>query len=283
MNPNTFSKQILFSTVLIVADTDNTETKSIGTGFLVGNKISEDSEQIFLITNKHVIAKADENAKVVGKFGKAYFSFTKSENNLPKLGDILRIDVSNLTDLFLQHPNEDVDLAICNISEIYNQIKSTLNQDIFIRTIPVNIIPDKSIEFDAIEEVLFVGYPNGIYDQKNNLPIIRRGITASSCEVDFNGLKRFIVDAHVYPGSSGSPVFIKEQNFKNGNLTLGERYYLVGVISKVFHRNEKGALIQEVAPTSSSEDLLFKQMIGLGVCEKSSQILELIDLINQKK
>ena len=147
------------------------------------------------------------------------------------------------------------------------------------------MIPKESEDFDAIEDVLFVGYPNGIFDQKNHLPIMRRGITASPYNVDFNGSKKFLIDAQVFPGSSGSPVFIKEQNLRNGTLRLGtENYFFVGIISKVFHRDETGDLIESVVPTSpNANSFSVKQMIGLGICEKSNQILELIDLVNKKK
>lgn len=284
MQPDTFLKQLLFSVVRIVADTDDPKKKSIGTGFLVHKKIDEKSQQIFLVTNKHVIAKADNTGKIVGKFGKATFSFIKNEDNKPKLGDSVVINAENLTDMFLQHSDENVDLAICNISELYTHLTQN-KQNIFIRTIPTEMIPKESENFDAIEDVLFVGYPNGIFDMKNHLPIMRRGITASPYNVDFNGSKKFIIDAQVFPGSSGSPVFIKEQNLRNGTLRLGgENYFFVGIISKVFHRDETGDLIESVAPTSPiANSFSIKQMIGLGICEKSNQILELIDLINKKK
>ncbi len=167
---------------------------------------------------------------------------------------------------------------------MYNQITQNLKQDIFIRAIPTEMIPQENQNFDAVEDILFVGYPNGIFDQKNHLPIIRRGTTASPFEIDFNGGKKFIIDAQVFPGSSGSPVFIKEQNFKNGSLRIGsDNYFFVGIISKVFHRTETGDLIESVAPTSPSANSFFvKQTIGLGICEKSSQILDLIDLVNNK-
>lgn len=284
MQPDTFLKQLLFSTVRIVADTEDPKKKSIGTGFLVHKKIDEKTQQIFLVTNKHVIAKADNTGKIIGKFSKVSFSFIKNENNNPKLGDSVVINVDNLTDMFLQHPNENVDLAICNISDLYNHLSQN-KQNIFIRTIPIEIIPNESENFDAIEDVLFVGYPNGIFDQKNHLPIMRRGITASPYNVDFNGGKKFLIDAQVFPGSSGSPVFIKEQNMRNGTLRLGtENYFFVGVISKVFHRDETGDLIESVVPTSPiANSFSVKQMIGLGICEKSNQILELIELVNKKK
>ncbi len=204
------------------------------------------------------------------------------KNNSPKLGNSVVINVDALTDMFFQHPDENVDLAICNISELYNQLNQG-KQNIFIRTIPIEMIPAENENFDAIEDVLFVGYPNGIFDQKNHLPVMRRGITASAYDVDFNGGKKFLIDAQVFPGSSGSPVFIKEQNLRNGTLKLGvERYFFVGVISKVFHRIETGDLVESTVPTSFvANSFSIKQMIGLGICEKSNQIFELIELINR--
>lgn len=284
MQANTFLKQLLFSTVRILADTDEIGKKSVGTGFLIAKKINETQQQIFLVTNKHVIAKADNNGKVIGNFKKAFFSFVKNENGNPKLGDSVTINVENLTEMFFLHPDESVDLAICNISNIYNQLTQNLKQDIFIRTIPIEMIPAGTESFDAIEDVLFVGYPNGIFDEKNHLPIIRKGITASPFEVDFNGGKKFIIDAQVFPGSSGSPVFIKEQNMKNGSLRLGsERYFFVGVISKVFHRNQIGNFTQTVVQANTqNNEFSVQQMIGLGICEKSNQIPALIDLLDEK-
>lgn len=283
MITNTFLKQLLFSTVRIVADTDQPNKKSVGTGFLIAKKVDDTRQQIFLVTNKHVIAKADNTGKIVGKFNKASFSFIKNENNNPKLGDSVTINVENITDMFTQYPDESVDLAICNISALYTQLIQNLKQDVFIRTIPIEMIPVENESFDAIEDVLFVGCPDGIFDQKNHLPVMRKGITASPYEVDFNGGKKFIIDAQVFPGSSGSPVFIKEQNMKNGSLTLGpDRYFFVGVISSVFHRNQIGTFTQAIAPTSAQgNEFLIQQMIGLGICEKSHQIIDLIEIYNK--
>lgn len=284
MKPDTFLKQILFSTVRIVAHTSTGGT-SIGTGFLITKKISDTEEQIFLITNKHVIAETDAEGNTTGKFTDASFSFLRNEDGNPKLGDSFLVNIPNLTDLFLQHPDPSVDLAIANMSNLYNHITKELKQNIFIRSIPIEMIPEETETFDAIEDVFFVGYPNGIFDEVNHLPITRRGVTASPFEVDFNGSKKFIIDAQVFPGSSGSPVFMKEQNLKNGTLTLGgEKYFFVGIISKVFQRNETGDLIQKVAPTTlQNNSFSVRQMIGLGICEKSSQILELIDLLNKSE
>jgi len=79
-----------------------------------------------------------------------------------------------------------------------------------------------------------IGYPNGIWDEKNNMPIIRRGITATSPKYDYNGLPIFVIDCACFPGSSGSPVLIFDQGGymdAKGNLNLGgSRVLLLGAL-----------------------------------------------------
>ena len=66
-------------------------------------------------------------------------------------------------------------------------------------------------KLNAVEEIMMIGYPNGLWDAKNNLPIVRRGITGTPAFVDYNDKPEFVIDAACFPGSSGSPVFIVNQ------------------------------------------------------------------------
>jgi hypothetical protein len=112
--------------------------------------------------------------------------------------------------------------------------------------------------------VCFVGYPEGRYDTKNNLPMLRRGVIASIPKVDFEGRKQFLIDAHVYPGSSGSPVF------SVGNVFDGKVSFL-GVLNAVMIRNAK--LIAMPANLAAG----VQQAIGLGFVMKPVLVRELID------
>ena len=127
-------------------------------------------------------------------------------------------------------------------------LASTLNElkkkdiQIFYRTVDQSIIPkDEQIEyFAAIENVTFIGYPSGLYDNVNKLPIIRQGITATPIWNQFNGESVFLIDAGVFPGSSGSPVFIYNRGSyptKDG-IVIGDRLLFIGVISETMVRNE---------------------------------------------
>ncbi len=266
MKTNTILKQLLFSTVKI--ETDN----SIGTGFLTLQKINETKSRVFLVTNKHVVTKTDQYGNFVSNCEYGKFTFLRAKENEPDLGNIAPIVIPKFSEKFLMHPNKETDLAILNISGL-------ITENIFIHALPIELIA-KDEDFDILDDVIFIGYPNGIWDEKNFIPIIRKGSIATPFSLDYDGKKQFLIDAHVFPGSSGSPVFIKESSIKNGVLCLGgtEKYYLTGIISKTHCCTEE--CIKKIVPTNINNIQLSKQMIGLGICEKSSQIIELIKLYN---
>lgn len=76
------------------------------------------------------------------------------------------------------------------------QIKDQKQKDIFYIPIIENLIWDntKLEELSAIEDVVMVGYPSGLWDQKNNLPLFRKGITSSHPATDFNDKNVGVVD-----------------------------------------------------------------------------------------
>ncbi|MBN8900235.1 MAG: hypothetical protein J0H57_04305, partial [Rhodospirillales bacterium] len=56
-----------------------------------------------------------------------------------------------------------------------------LGVQLYYHAIDSERIPDVATVrgFDALEDVLFVGYPSGVWDQVNLMPILRRGTTAA--------------------------------------------------------------------------------------------------------
>jgi hypothetical protein len=62
--------------------------------------------------------------------------------------------------------------------------------------------------------------------------------------VDYNGLPAFLVDASVFPGSSGSPVFLLDRGIsmrRTGEVQLGtSRLALLGILAAVHVRQVSG-------------------------------------------
>ena len=107
--------------------------------------------------------------------------------------------------------------------------------------------------------------------------LIRTGIIASNPKADFNGVAEFIIDAQVFPGSSGSPVFIDLtfEDIKNGNMVLGgqRKIKLLGIVAATMIRDNK----LQVLETTDDEKKGIKETIGLGIVFKAPLIKELID------
>lgn len=227
MNIKDLSTQLLYTTVPIwVQRTDGKQ--SSGTGFIYMHPTEKKGSSIpFLITSYHVL----ENAE------KILVEFAVGSEEGPDLGKSVKIELP-IDKIRLYHDSEN-DISGIVIGPILNQVT---DQKILFRSISPDIIPSKEVINDlaAVEEITFIGYPSGLFDEHNISPIIRRGITASPVWNDFDGEPKFLIDAGVYPGSSGSPVFIMNQGSyatKQG-ITMGSRLLFLGIISESIIRME---------------------------------------------
>lgn len=230
MNLDNIGTQLLFTTVPIwVLKKDG--KKSSGTGFLytVPDSKEKNSSIPFLVTNEHVVKNAD----------KVVIEMVTRKGDKPEKENKVRAQIDGVN--FEKYVNHDNDLSVLPIGPIINQFESN-RKPIFYRTISPNMIPEESVieKLGAIEEVTFIGYPSGIYDEVNSAPLIRRGITASPIWYDFKGEKKFIIDAGVFPGSSGSPVFIYNQGSYSTDqgVSIGSRILFIGIISETYSRND---------------------------------------------
>ena len=112
------------------------------------------------------------------------------------------------------HPDERVDVAVINVSELLGKELEThrgeftyaspfpLSRGLFARN-------NKELQIEAASDVLVVGYPRGFYDDVNLFPIVKSGVVASRWGLGFKGDPCFLIDAKLFPGSSGSVVISK--------------------------------------------------------------------------
>lgn len=237
---------LLLTTIRI--ETVTLDGLSTGTGFFFNFCIEEDSNKCIptIVTNKHVIKD--------GTIGKLRFSIQDSEEQ-PLWGQHYDVQVQNFEKSWILHPDPSIDLCVLTIASIHNEIAKAQKKLLY-TPLDYKFIPDdKSLkeDFSRIEDITIIGYPDGIWDATNNMPIVRKGITATTLQLDFNNQPKFLVDAAIYGGSSGSPVFVFNQGsyaLPKGGLIAGNRLKLVGIIHAVALHTVEGDIKIVDIPTS---------------------------------
>ena len=240
-----FNHQAAFTAVRIYIERlDGNATRIVtGTGFffLASIRLSEEDirSKLLLISNKHVLDAG------VGKM--TLTLNRKRDDGTPDFGVLRTFSYDGFTDLYTGHPDENIDLACVDVSGI-------THSDAYIRHIGEEFLTPIDYEKVALgSEVLFVGFPDDYYDTVNNLPLLRSGTLASMPDVDFRGRGVVVIDAQVFQGSSGSPVFVDWDS----------KYRLLGVLSAM--------------PREGRTPSGFPVLLGLGIVIKQRHVQELID------
>lgn len=266
------SELLNYCTVRIECNYKN-GTSGTGTGFffdLLQDAVNQTHVPV-IITNKHVIKDADSTTLII----------TRADSNGQPIDTLhSRVEITDFEVAWRKHPDPEVDLCAMPIAEILTILKHK-GEDLFYT--PLNkslILSNQSLaDLTAIEEILMIGYPNGIWDDVNNKPILRKGITATHPKLDYRGKKEFIIDAACFPGSSGSPVFIFNEGGyrdKNGTTHIGvNRIILLGVLYAGPRYTVQGDIDIVNVPTAQRAIASSNIMLNLGFVIKGERILEL--------
>jgi hypothetical protein len=154
------------------------------------------------------------------------------------------------------HPDPKIDLAIMPIAGLFRHLLQ-LGKRVYYTSISSSSIPQNEEweKFIVLEDILVIGYPNALMDTVNNLPIFRKGTAATHPNIPYEGKDEFLVDVGVYPGSSGSPVFLLNEEFykKSGQLEEGpDKGRLLGIISSGHMFTAEGITIENIPQTEAT-------------------------------
>jgi hypothetical protein len=264
------SEQLTYCTVRIECELKGGGI-STGSGFFFNfleNKENNTHVPV-VITNKHVIRDAQKGKIIISK---------ADANGNPVNTDHFAIQLDNFENFWRLHPDDEVDLCAMPIAPFLQEAEKR-SIKLFYIPFTKDLLPTDAHkeELSALEDVLMIGYPNGIWDSVNNMPILRKGSTATHPNFDYNGKKEIMIDIAAFPGSSGSPVLIFNQGGyrdKKGNTYMGrDRVILLGVLYAGPQSTAKGEII--MVPNFQKPLAISQIPNNLGLIIKAERIVEL--------
>lgn len=270
----------ILTTVRISAGMANSAPTSTGTGFLY--KVTHPTSNVvkcFLITNKHVI----QNAEVVHFLLSHAASLTDlNDQNQPVGRQDDSIILTLAENLFL-HRDDAVDLCAIDVTVQVGNIMAT-GRKLRSLIIDASWLPDETSRRNmrTVEPVMVVGYPRGLFDAHNNMPIVRRGGTATHPLAHYQNKRDFLIDVAAYGGSSGSPVFGFESPFyrlADGTLSPGSKGQFLGVVWGVIESTSQGILHVVEIPSGQSQIPLMQTSMNLAIALHGELILDFDDQI----
>lgn len=252
------AQQLIYTTLHIIRTVDWNLT-STWTWFLV-----DDKDRLYIVTNSHVISGD----------GDIFVTFSIPKDTTLRNPDTTTIQLPS-KDWFT---SDEYDVSILDVTSIKDSWGG-----VFWRSISLSLIPGEQqlANIDTIENVIFIGYPNSLVDTHNNTPIVRQWITATPIAYDYQGKKEFLVDASVFPGSSGSPVFIYSKGPSSDPnwaivITWWVRIFFVWILRAVHLKNSYWSLVPVEIPTWIEIHTLYQDYIDLGIVIKSEVIRSII-------
>lgn len=248
MDVNTLYKDLMFSVLRLVTSNEDGDGNR-GTGVIVDLEVIPGKITPVLVTNKHVVKDATE------------ISLELPASKGPTgviLGNSAQIEMKLEGDKFFSPRDKDVDIAILPFGAVLQGFHN-LHPKPFVRFLPVSEFPssEEYASLDALEEVFFMGFPDGRWDSVNKTPIIRRGVTATPVTLPFDGKPEFLIDASVFPGSSGSPLFVARTTtfLSNSELVTQKLAIFAGIVTKYHHRTHQVPVFDTETEVIESIDL----------------------------
>src|SRR5437868_4281432 len=262
-------KNLLYTTCLIETFDKDDNDEGTGTGFFYHVLDSDEHRQDYyielLITNKHVVRGAQK--------GRLHFHLGPVVDGFPT-GGTHTLEIDNFESQFINHSDPDIDLCALNLSTYLSKIRSSIGKDVHYQAFTSVVIPsdDDLKQMFPITDVYMIGYPIGLWDQTNNLPIARRGGTASHPYFDFNAKSEGAIDIATFEGSSGSPIISYEYGSPTYDEPFPIEFRLLGILWGGETVSVDGKLVTVAIPTKKQMVPRVDLMLHLGYYIKAKEL-----------
>lgn len=240
----------------------NIKDEHLGTGFFYASRY-EDGGIPFLVTNGHVIEELLNTEQQEMRL--KYFSY--KDNEIYSINFALFDDDDDPT--FYSHPTPGIDITVFPVN--WNIIEPT-GVSLLGPNISCDIGNMKKIGISEGDPIFVPGFPMPNSNVINKSVIVRKGSIARIRDV-YNGKSdNYLIDALIFPGNSGAPVFsVPYFGSVKGPSINATR--LLGVVKDYLLHEETA-----ISTRSREERLLYTENSGLAIVHPMDYVEEVINI-----
>ncbi len=229
-------------------------------------------EETWLVTNRHVVLPRMDNEEIVPDA----FSFhlRKIENN-KLIWEPITLSKEELIKRALFHQNRNVDVCAIKVLDLITERVKTGEKYMQWHAVSEEQLPgNNNIFVEVADDVIVIGYPRGFYDNVHLYPIVKSGIIASRWNIPFEGKPYFLIDAKLFPGSSGSIVVSKPREIAivDGRIMYAseKQFAFLGIYSGEPFLQDKPIELDDIT-------IIRKKGFDLGIVWYGSLVNEIIE------
>lgn len=249
-----------------IEDDSDTEIHWIGTGFIYGVDANDSGSDVypFLVTNRHIL---ENDGTIVVKMNRT--------DDLP--ANEYAFDIERVQHNITTHPDSDVDVAVMPVPVdvwIVDQSAANIVQE----RQSLSRAAAGEIGVSEGDGVFAVGFPLGLVEYENQIfPIVRQGCIARIQDWLSGRARRILIDANIFPGNSGGPVFLRPTAMASAGANANDVAYLIGMVSGYIPYREVA-----VSPQTNQARVVFEENSGIAEIVPSDAILETIQIAVQR-
>jgi hypothetical protein len=120
--------------------------------------------------------------------------------------------------------------------------------------------------------VYVLGFPMGLVGEERNLAIVRQGVLARVSDALLNPSHNYLIDAFIFPGSSGGPVILKPELTHIKEAKPIPMPFLIGLVKEYVTYQEFAISAQTRKPR-----IMFEENSGLAEVIPIDRVQECID------
>lgn len=211
--------EFYINAVISIGKRNATEISWMGTGFFILRKIDKKGNVCpMFVTNKHVLVN---QSSIVLRLRK------KNSGIL----DIIDVPIcKGEKKQYYQHPNEKIDIAVIPLDGkfiSYNDI------DFAAFDIDEQAMASEQLRQEGVDEgtlIHMLGFPMGLVNINDNLPICRLGCIARISEAQIQESYNILADIQNFPGNSGSPIVTRPELVSIEGTKSLNKSVLVGIV-----------------------------------------------------